>query len=94
MPGELLTFDLSAAIKKQAAVERDRIGSILAAIDELRAADTAVQAEDLSEAGEYLAMNRLTVAEDKLLEIILDPGFARYQRELQKCLAGFVGDAA
>ena len=94
MPGELLTFDLSATIKKQAAVERDRIGSILAAIDELRAADTAVQAEDLSEAGEYLAMNRLTVAEDKLLEIILDPGFARYQRELQKCLAGFVGDAA
>lgn len=94
MPGELLTFDLTAAIKKQAAVERDRIGSILAAIDELRAADTAVQAEDLSEAGEYLAMNRLTVAEDKLLEIILDPGFARYQRELQKCLAGFVGDAA
>lgn len=94
MPGELLTFDLTAAIKKQAAVERDRIGSILAAIDELRAADTAVQAEGLSEAGEYLAMNRLTVAEDKLLEIILDPGFARYQRELQKCLAGFVGDAA
>lgn len=94
MPGDLLAFDLSAAIKKQAAVERDRIASILAAIDELKAADVAVQAEDLSEAGEYLAMTRLTDAEDKLLEIILDPGFARYQRELQKCLAGFVEDAA
>lgn len=94
MPGDLLAFDLSAAIKKQAAVERDRIASILAAIAELKAADVAVQAEDLSEAGEYLAMTRLTAAGDKLLEIILDPGFARYQRELQKCLAGFVEDAA
>jgi hypothetical protein len=94
MPGELLTFDMSAAIKKQAAVERDRIAAILAAIDELRAADIAVQDDALSEAGEHLALTRLTDAEDKLLEIILDPGFARYQRELQKCLAGFVGDAA
>ena len=94
MPGDLVTFDLSAAIKKQAEVERDRIGSILAAIAELRAADVAVQDDGLSEAGEFLALTRLTEAEDKLLEIILDPGFARYQRELQKCLAGFVEDAA
>lgn len=94
MPGELVTFDLSAVIKKQAAVERDRIASILAAIEELRAADIAVQDDTLSAAGEYLAMNRLTEAEDKLLELILDPGFARYQRELQKCLAGFVESAA
>lgn len=94
MMGDLRTFDLSAAIRKQAAVERDRITAILAAIDELRAADVAVQDDTLSEAGEHLAMARLTDAEDKLLEIILDPGFARYQRELQKCLAGFVEIAA
>lgn len=94
MPGDLVTFDLGAAIRKQAAVERDRIAAILAAIDELRAADAAVQDDSLSEAGEYLAMTRLTDAEDKLLEIILDPGFVRYQRELQKCLAGFVEGAA
>lgn len=94
MPGDLVTFDLSAAIKKQAAVERDRIIAILAAIDERHMAGIAVQDETLSEAGEYLAVKRLTEAEEKLLGLILDPGFARYQRELQKCLAGFVEGAA
>jgi|GEM_PF-5719145 len=94
MLGELVAFDMSAVIKKQAAVERDRIMSILAAIDERHAAGIAVQDETLSEAGEYLALKRLTDAEDKLLKLVLDPGFARYQRELKKCLADFVEGAA
>lgn len=94
MAGDLVTFDLSAAIRKQAAVERDRIAMILVAIDELKAADLAVKDDALSEAGEFLALERLTTAEDRLLAIILDPGFARYQRELQKCLTGFVAGAA
>lgn len=94
MAGDLVTFDLGAAIRKQAAVERDRITSILTAIDELKCAYLAVRDDRLSEAGEFLAMTRMTEAEEKLLEIILEPGFARYQRELQKCLAGFVQGAA
>lgn len=93
MAGDLMTFDLGAAIRKQAVVERDRIAMILVAIDELKAADLAVKDDTLSEAGEFLALERLTTAEDKLLAIILDPGFARYQRELQKCLTGFVKEA-
>lgn len=94
MPGDLVTFDLAAAVRQEAAVERNRIDAILAAIDEFRAAEAAVQDDTLSEAGEYLAMTRLTEAADKLLEIILDPGFARYQRALQECLARFVESAA
>lgn len=94
MPGDIVNFDLGAAVRKQAAVERDRIIAILAAIDELRAADTAAQDDTLSEAGEFLAMNRLTDAEDKLLELILDPGFASYQRHLLTSLASFAGGAA
>lgn len=94
MPGELLSFDLGSAVRKQAAVERDRITSILAAVDEVRTAQLDAQKDGLSEAGEHLALERLTDAEEKLLGLILDPGFARYQRALQGCLTGFVEGAA
>lgn len=94
MAGDLVTFDLAAAIKKQAAVERDRIATILDAIEEVKLAYLAVRDDTLSEAGEYLAMKRMTDAEEKLIGLILDPGFARYQRELRNCLSGFVAGAA
>ena len=94
MAGDLVAFDVAAAIKKQAAVERDRIISILAAIDELKAATLSAEDQTLSEAEVYLAMSHLTDAEDKLLDLVLDPGFARYQRELRNCLSGFVSGAA
>ena len=94
MPGDLVTLDLGAAVRKQAAVERDRIASILAAIDELKAAELSVRDDGLSEAGEHLALTRLTKAEDALLALVLDPGFARYQLALQNCLSGFVAGAA
>lgn len=94
MPGDIMPFDMTAAVLRQAKIERDRITAILAAIDELKAADAALKVDGLSEAGEYLALNRCTDAEDKLLELILDPGFARYQRSLQGCLTGFLEGAA
>jgi hypothetical protein len=94
MPGDLHTFDPGVAVRKQAVVERDRIASILAAIDEVRSAYLEARRNDLSEAGEHLALERMTDSEDKLLQLILDPGFARYQRALQGCLTGFVEGAA
>lgn len=90
MPGDLLTFDLAAAVRKQVAVECDRIVAILAAIDRAKAAAVTAQDDTLSEAGEHLALTRLTKAEDALLALILDPGFARYQRALRGCLTGFL----
>lgn len=94
MPGDLVTFDYGAAVRKQAAVERDRISAILAARDDVQAASLALMDDTLSEAGEHLALARLNEAEEALLKLVLDPGFARYQRALQGCLTGFVEGAA
>ncbi len=94
MPGNILTFDLALAVRKQAAVEKDRITAILGAIDELKASEGALKDDTLSEAGECLALDRLTEAENKLLALIVDPGFARYQQALQRCLSEFVEGAA
>ena len=91
MAGDLVHFDLGAAIRKKAAVERDRISAILAAIQEVRRANAAFQEDRLSEAGEHLALERLDKAEERLLGLLLEPGFERYQRHL---LAGLTDFAA
>ena len=91
MAGDLVHFDLGAAVRKKAAVERDRISAILTAITEVRAANTDLRNDRLSEAGEHLAMERLDAAETKLLGLILEPGFEIYQRHL---LAGLTDFAA
>ena len=95
MPGDLVTLDLGAVLRERAAIERDRIAAVLAAIEELRLADLAVKDDTLSEAGEYLAMKRWEDAEEQLLTLITDPGFARYHRHLLKGLTDFaVGGVA
>lgn len=94
MAGDLVTFDLSAAVRKQAAIERDRIVAILAAIDELKEADLAVKDDTLSEAGEYFALERLTKAEDALMELVTQPGYVVYQKCLLQCLSDFAAGAA
>lgn len=91
MAGDLVHFDLAAAVRKSAAVERDRISAILAAIQDVRAASAALQDDRLSEAGEHLALERLDRAEERLLGLILEPGFGIYQRHL---LAGLTDFAA
>ena len=94
MPGDLVTIDVASVVRKQAVIERDRIIAILGAIDEVRLAYLEGRKDNLTEAGEHLALERMTDAEEKLLGLILDPGFARYQRALQGCLTGFVEGTA
>lgn len=94
MPGELVTLDIGAMIRARAAIERDRIAQILDAIEERRAAGIAAMDDTLSEAGEFLAVERLDTAEARLVKLILDPGFAIYQRHLLKGLADFAEGAA
>lgn len=89
MAGDLVHFDLGAAIRKTAAVERDRIAAILTAIQEVRAANAALQGDRLSEAGEHLALERLDRAEEGLLGLILEPGYEIYQRHLLARLTDF-----
>lgn len=93
MPGDLVTFDVGAAILERVAIEVARITAILAAINELHAADLEAKSDGLSEAGEFLALERLTNAEERLLELIADPGFARCQKHLLKGLTGFAKEA-
>lgn len=93
MAGDLVSFDLAREVKKQAAVERDRITSILAAVAEVTSATAAARAEGLSEAGEHLAVDRMIAAETELLRLVLEPGFAAYQRQLLKGLTDFAGGA-
>lgn len=94
MAGDLVTFDLGAAIRARAAEERDRIVAILAAIDELKAADVAAKDDTLSEAGEYFALERLTAAEDRLMELVTQPGYVAYQKSLLQCLSECAAGAA
>lgn len=94
MTGNIVTFDVGASIKKQAALELERITTILEAIKELRAADAAAKADGLSEAGEYLALTRLTEAEDRVLKLISQPGFEICQRHLLAGLANVASGAA
>lgn len=94
MAGDLVSFDLALEVKKQAAIERDRIAKILAAIDEVAQATAAAQAEGLSEAGETLAVDRMIAAETELLKLVLDPGFAAYAQHLLRGLTSFAGGAA
>lgn len=89
----LVTMDIGAMIRAQAKIEADRISSILARIAEIREADADLKREGLSEAGEFLALERMTAAEEGLIKLLLEPGFERYQRELRKGLAAFAEEA-
>lgn len=92
--GDVVNMNVEAVVRAWAGVERDRIAVILAEIEEVRAARAALPDDELSESGEYLALVRLDDAEERLLTLILDPGFARYQRHLLKGLTDFaVGGA-
>lgn len=92
--GEVVNMNVGAVVRAWAGIERDRIAVILAEIEEVRSAKASAEAEGQSEAGEYLALARLTEAEERLLALILDPDFARYQRHLLKGLTDFaVGGA-
>lgn len=94
MGGDVVSFDRGASVRRMAAVERDRIGAILAAIDEVQAARVALMDDTLSEAGEYLALKRLTAAEEGLVTLVVDPGFRRYHQYLLKGLTDFAAGGA
>lgn len=87
--GGIINMNVGAVIRGWAGVERDRIAAIQTAIEEVRSAKVAAQDDNLSEAGEYLALVRLDEAEERLLGLVLDPGFARYHRHLLKGLTDF-----
>lgn len=92
--GDVVNMNVGAVIRGWAGVERDRIAVILAEIEEVRSAKACAEADGQSEAGEYLALVRLTEAEERLLALILDPGLSRYLRHLVNGLTDFaVGGA-
>lgn len=76
----------AAIIIAQARVEADRIEAVLAAVADVVKAKDVAQQEGLSDAAECIALEALVAAEDKLIDLIADPGFSAYLSAVAKGL--------
>ncbi|MFN3576396.1 MAG: hypothetical protein ACK4TJ_05380 [Tabrizicola sp.] len=65
---------------------RHVIAEVLAAIEDCRSARRRAEGEELSEAGEYLALKALTDAEDRLIAAVMVPDFSAFQRRILSAL--------
>lgn len=80
----------AAEIIAQARVERDRLVQFLTTIEEVRDAQAQVQRKDLSDAEEFLALQVLVDAEDRLIALVTDPAFPVYFQHIERQLAEIV----
>jgi hypothetical protein len=74
--------------------ERDRITRLLAAIDAVAEAKRRAKEPGLSEAAEFLRWDAVEEAEDRLLEMVEDPGLKVFLSAILSSLTDIAGEAA
>lgn len=82
-----VTRSIAPDVKAVATIAREQVARVLLAIDHVKHAREEACAKDLSEAGEYLALERLRQVESHAIELILAPDFLKFQHHLLSELA-------
>lgn len=77
-----------------AAAERDRVAKLLAAIEEVKAAQLKAAADGETEAAEYLALQALNTAEEQLQALVMEPGLSEFLGAMLVSLSDIAGAAA
>jgi hypothetical protein len=74
--------------------QKDHVAGLLNAIEEVLDAKRRVQAEGQTEAGEYLALQALTAAEEQLQALVLDPWLRGFLGNALQAYSQMAGEAA
>lgn len=85
---------INLASREVAATERERLDTLLDAVNKARLATAAAQNDAMSEAAEFIALQALIKAEEGLVALALDPALAAFLACIRDQLADIAGEAA